>query len=43
MLVRADPRTRTISAMSIPRDLKAEIPGHGSDKINAAYEIGGPR
>ena len=29
--------------MSIPRDLKAEIPGHGSDKINAAYEMGGPR
>jgi polyisoprenyl-teichoic acid--peptidoglycan teichoic acid transferase len=29
--------------MSIPRDLKAEIPGHGSDKINAAFEMGGPR
>jgi len=43
LLVRADPRAKTISAMSIPRDLKAEIPGHGSDKINAAYEIGGPR
>ena len=29
--------------MSIPRDLKAEIPGHGSDKINAAFEKGGER
>ena len=29
--------------MSIPRDLKVEIPGHGSDKINAAYENGGAR
>ena len=43
LLVRADPRTQTISALSIPRDLKAEIPGHGSDKINAAFELGGPR
>ena len=29
--------------MSIPRDLKVTIPGAGTDKINAAYEIGGPR
>ena len=43
LLVRVDPQTQVISAMSIPRDLKAEIPGHGSDKINAAYEMGGPR
>ena len=26
--------------MSIPRDTLAEIPGHGFDKINAAYSIG---
>jgi polyisoprenyl-teichoic acid--peptidoglycan teichoic acid transferase len=43
LLVRADPDKSAISVMSIPRDLKAEIPGHGSDKINAAYEDGGPR
>ena len=43
LLIRANPRNQTISAMSIPRDLKAEIPGHGSDKINAAFEEGGPR
>ena len=29
--------------MSIPRDLKVKIPGAGTNKINAAYEIGGPR
>jgi LCP family protein required for cell wall assembly len=43
LLVRADPRKSSIAVMSIPRDLYVEIPGHGSDKINAAYETGGPR
>jgi polyisoprenyl-teichoic acid--peptidoglycan teichoic acid transferase len=43
LLVRANPDTKSIAVMSIPRDLKVRIPGHGSDKINAAYEIGGPR
>ncbi len=28
--------------LSIPRDLKVEIPGQGVNKINAAYAIGGP-
>ncbi len=28
--------------LSIPRDTIADIPGHGPDKINAAYAIGGP-
>ena len=28
--------------LSIPRDTFADIPGHGTDKINAAYAIGGP-
>lgn len=28
--------------LSIPRDTVAYIPGHGSDKINAAYAYGGP-
>jgi polyisoprenyl-teichoic acid--peptidoglycan teichoic acid transferase len=32
-----------VALMSLPRDLKVDIPGHGSDKINAAYQIGGPR
>jgi LCP family protein required for cell wall assembly len=43
LLVRADPHTKRIAVMSIPRDLKVKIPGHGTDKINAAYEVGGPR
>ena len=29
--------------MSIPRDLKVEIPGVGTDKFNAAYTYGGPK
>ena len=28
--------------MSIPRDLKVEIPGFGTEKFNAAYTYGGP-
>ncbi len=28
--------------LSLPRDLLVEIPGHGGDKINAAYAFGGP-
>jgi LCP family protein required for cell wall assembly len=28
--------------LSIPRDTLASIPGHGVDKINAAYAFGGP-
>ena len=43
LLVRADPDKDAITVMSIPRDLKADIPGHGSDKINAAFETGGER
>jgi LCP family protein required for cell wall assembly len=42
MLVRTDPRTHTISYLSIPRDLRVDIPGHGSTKINAANQFGGP-
>ena len=43
LLVRADPNKDAIAVMSIPRDLKAAIPGHGNDKINAAFENGGER
>jgi LCP family protein required for cell wall assembly len=43
LLVRADPDEDAISVMSIPRDLKVEIPGYGEDKINAAFEYGGRR
>jgi LCP family protein required for cell wall assembly len=43
MLARVDPDAKRIAVMSIPRDLKVQIPGAGSGKINSAYEIGGPR
>jgi LCP family protein required for cell wall assembly len=42
MLVRLDPSKSATAVMNIPRDLKVTIPGHGEDKINAAYAIGGP-
>jgi LCP family protein required for cell wall assembly len=42
ILVRLDPSKGATAVMSIPRDLKVKIPGHGSDKINAAYALGGP-
>ncbi len=42
ILVRLDPDKGATSVMSLPRDLKVEIPGYGTDKINAAYSLGGP-
>jgi LCP family protein required for cell wall assembly len=30
----------TVSMLSVPRDLWVQVPGSGSSKINAAYEIG---
>jgi LCP family protein required for cell wall assembly len=36
MLIGLDPASRTMSVMSIPRDCRVNIPGHGYDKINAA-------
>jgi LCP family protein required for cell wall assembly len=43
ILVRLDPDKKATALMSLPRDLRVQIPGHGTDKINAAYEKGGPR
>ncbi len=42
ILLRLDPSKGATAVMSLPRDLKVHIPGHGFDKINAAYAIGGP-
>jgi LCP family protein required for cell wall assembly len=36
MLVGLDPATKSITLLSIPRDTRVSIPGHGFDKINAA-------
>jgi LCP family protein required for cell wall assembly len=41
MLVRLNSHAKATAMMSIPRDLKVEIPDHGLDKINAAYALGG--
>src|SRR5206468_4308631 len=38
MLIHLDPKTDRISYLSIPRDLRVEIPGYGSSKINAANQ-----
>jgi polyisoprenyl-teichoic acid--peptidoglycan teichoic acid transferase len=43
MLVRIDPDKGLISMMSIPRDLKVEIPGYGTGKFNEAYSYGGTK
>jgi LCP family protein required for cell wall assembly len=40
MLARVDAASGTVRTLSIPRDLYVEIPGHGWDKINAAYQGG---
>jgi LCP family protein required for cell wall assembly len=42
MLMRTDPGRERIYYLSIPRDLYVPIPGHGEDRVNAAYEYGGP-
>jgi LCP family protein required for cell wall assembly len=42
ILLRLDPNRDAISLLSIPRDLKVKIPGHGTDKFNAAFADGGP-
>jgi len=36
-----DVRAKRASILSIPRDLRVEIPGHGTQKVNAAYALGG--
>jgi polyisoprenyl-teichoic acid--peptidoglycan teichoic acid transferase len=41
MLVRLDPAKEATALMSLPRDLKVRIPGHGVSKLNEAYSEGG--
>ena len=45
MLVRLDPNSSTINVLSVPRDLKVQIPQGGAvstAKLNQAYPDGGP-
>ena len=41
MLVHIPADHRSVEVVSLPRDSWVEIPGHGMNKINAAYGIGG--
>lgn len=42
ILLNIDPKTKSLNALSIPRDSKVYLPGnHGVQKINAAHAIGG--
>ncbi|HZB03567.1 MAG TPA: LCP family protein [Actinomycetota bacterium] len=43
ILMHFDPRREKAVVVHFPRDLRVEIPHHGMDKVNAAYEMGGPR
>jgi len=43
ILMHIDPKKEKAVVIHFPRDLRVEIPGHGLDKINAAYELGGPK
>jgi len=41
ILASLDTVTKRVSLLSIPRDTRVDIPGHGPDKINAANQLGG--
>jgi polyisoprenyl-teichoic acid--peptidoglycan teichoic acid transferase len=40
ILVRLDPKRGATAMMSLPRDLLVNIPGHGRNKLNAAFALG---
>jgi polyisoprenyl-teichoic acid--peptidoglycan teichoic acid transferase len=42
LVLRFDPGDKKLSIMSVPRDTRVEVGGHGMMKINAANDIGGP-
>jgi polyisoprenyl-teichoic acid--peptidoglycan teichoic acid transferase len=42
MVLRTDPDHHRLYYLSILRDLRVEIPGYGTQKINAAFQFGGP-
>jgi LCP family protein required for cell wall assembly len=41
MIVHTDPSRHRIVYLSIPRDLRINVPGHGYDRVNVAFQIGG--
>ncbi len=42
ILASIDPKSKQVALLSIPRDTRVNIPGHGWDKINSAVVYGGP-
>ena len=43
LVVRTDPSRHRMAFLSIPRDLRVDVPGHGANKINAAFQLGRAR
>ena len=43
ILIHLDPSKGATAIMSLPRDLRTDIPGHGRAKLNAAYSYGGDK
>ena len=43
MVAHVEPSSQQTFIVSFPRDTMVNIPGHGRDRINAAYAIGGPQ
>ncbi len=42
-LLHTDPGRHRLIYLSVPRDLRTEVPGFGEQKINAAMQFGGPK
>jgi LCP family protein required for cell wall assembly len=42
LLLRTDPSHHRLYYLSIPRDIEVPIPGSSTQKINAAFQLGGP-
>jgi LCP family protein required for cell wall assembly len=43
MIIHVPANHSSVSVVSLPRDSWVDIPGHGMNKINAAFGLGGPR
>ena len=42
MVFYLNPQTKQAALLSLPRDMRAAIPGHRTGKINQAFSLGGP-
>lgn len=42
ILLSVSNKTKTVQMISLLRDMYVEIPGHGGNRLNAAYAFGGP-